>query len=154
MHDFLSKPLLMSELERVVEKWGSPGFRQAVATLPMTESANTFRAKIDEFLGIMSADDLRQIVRRYRTDGAKRVRALETLLAGGEITGMAADTHALKGSSSNLGFSAIVELCVRLEAQIRTLDQAGVVSTLGELSGAFETQCQRMLDAVEAATSS
>jgi CheY-like chemotaxis protein/nitrogen-specific signal transduction histidine kinase len=154
MHDFLSKPLLMSELERVVEKWGSPGLRQAGVSQPATATAmaNTFRAKIDEFLGIMSADDLRQIVRRYRTDGAKRVRALETLLAGGEIAGLAADTHALKGSSSNLGFSVIVELCVRLEAQIQTLDQAGLVSTLGELSGAFETQCQRMLDAVEAAT--
>ena len=102
----------------------------------------------------MSADDLRQIVRRYWTDGAKRVRALETLLAGGEIAGMAADTHALKGSSSNLGFSVIVELCVRLEAQIQTLDQTNLASTLGELSGAFETQCQLMLDAVEAATSS
>jgi HPt (histidine-containing phosphotransfer) domain-containing protein len=67
---------------------------------------------------------------------------------------MAADTHALKGSSSNLGFSVILELCVRLEAQIQTLDQAGLVSTLSELSGTFETQCQRMLDAVEAASPS
>jgi hypothetical protein len=39
-------------------------------------------------------------------------------------------------------------------AQIQTLDQAGLVSTLSELSGTFETQCQRMLDAVEAASSS
>ena len=158
MHDFLSKPLLMSELERVIEKWGSPGLRQAGVSQPTTATAtataNTFRAKIDEFLGIMSAHDLRQIVQRYRTDGAGRVRALETLLAGGEITGMAADTHALKGSSSNLGFSVILELCVRLEAQIQTLDQAGLVSTLSELSGTFETQCQRMLDAVEAASPS
>jgi hypothetical protein len=154
MHDFLSKPLLMSELERVVEKWGSPGLRQAGVVQPIAATANTFRAKIDDFLDIMSADDLRQIVRRYWTDGAKRVRALETLLAGGEIAGMAADTHALKGSSSNLGFSVIVELCVRLEAQIQTLDQTNLASTLGELSGAFETQCQLMLDAVEAATSS
>ena len=157
MHDFLSKPLLMSELERVIEKWGSPGLRQAGVSQPTTATAtataNTFRGKIDEFLGIMSADDLRQIVQRYRTDGARRVRALEALLAGGEITGMAADTHALKGSSSNLGFSVILELCVRLEAQIQTLNQAGLVSTLSELSGTFETQCQRMLDAVEAATS-
>ena len=145
---------MMSELERVVDKWGSPGLRQAGVAPPMTGVTDTLRAKVDEFLGMMSADDLLQIVRRYRTDGAKRIGALETLLAGGEIAGMAGDAHALKGSSANLGFSVIGELCAQLEAQIQSLDPTGVASTLRELSGAFEAQCQRMLDAVEVATSS
>ncbi len=130
MQGFLAKPLRIDELNEALAqfavrnpiaiKTGAASAHITNATaLKDTEKApvlmnwarlEQFREFDDDALGMT-----REIISLFIKDTPERFAALHTALASNSSAALSQAAHALKGSASNIGASAIEDACARLE---------------------------------------
>ncbi len=113
MDDYLSKPLQLGELDRALAAWvrpREPGAAVAVATLDDDRLLELREAFGDD-------DVVTEIVDLYCADAVARTDEMGAALADGDAEGMRRVAHALKGSSQNVGATAVTRLCERIELQ-------------------------------------
>lgn len=80
---------------------------------------------------------LREIAALFVQDTLRRLEELDRNLASGDVPGFARAAHSIKGSSGNIGASALSEAARRLEAQARASGLAGVAALLQELKDQY-----------------
>jgi histidine phosphotransfer protein HptB len=79
-------------------------------------------AELCELMG----DDLVPLVQAFLRDGQERLQLLERDLLAGEYELARRQAHSLKGSSSNLGATALSAACLQLETLARDASATGV----------------------------
>lgn len=99
MNDFISKPIEIEELQRVVN--------QALDKAIVMET-NVVGAALP-------AETLREILPLYLKQAREQVAAMETSVSTGDNEFIRRTAHQLKGSSANVGAQAMADLCARVE---------------------------------------
>jgi histidine phosphotransfer protein HptB len=75
---------------------------------------------------------LKEIIGIYVDDTPKRIEDLKKSLAAGEIALFTRAAHTIKGSSANVGATAVAAAAERLEAKARSAGLAGVEPLLAQ----------------------
>jgi CheY-like chemotaxis protein/HPt (histidine-containing phosphotransfer) domain-containing protein len=137
MDDYLSKPIVESELARVLRRHLAAAPSEAPAAEPpaFDEAAvANLRALGDGFF-----DELATI---YLDDAPQRLAAIRDAAANNDAAGVASAAHALKSSSGNIGAETMRQLCAALEAA----GQQGVVDSelIARLEKAYATVEHRL----------
>ncbi len=127
MDDYLTKPLQVAELTRTMENWTAPKANAprsppppAAAAQPLAEpSAQTVDfTRLNEFRefdpDLVTA---REVVGLFITDAPARIDAIERAHEERNIARLGEAAHALKGSASNIGASALVAIASSIEQQ-------------------------------------
>ena len=157
MHDFLSKPLLMSQLERVLCKWTgwdiSSRSGAVAAPLPVMVDSVPLPEKLAELLAVLGAHEILPILDRYESDGIARIARMREQLLDDARTALLAEAHALKGSSANLGIPRVAELSALLERALKGVDASEIAATLASLVDEFPVECMRARELVVASGS-
>ncbi len=78
-------------------------------------------AELCELMG----DDLVPLVQAFLRDGQERLHLLERNLLAGDFEQARRQAHSLKGSSSNLGATALAAACLQLETLARDAGTSG-----------------------------
>jgi signal transduction histidine kinase/DNA-binding response OmpR family regulator/HPt (histidine-containing phosphotransfer) domain-containing protein len=159
MDDYVSKPVTMAALGRVIAKLcagqpvkdpgGEPAspVRTELPVFALETALATTRGKISL---------LRRVVEAFRGDAKARVAALETALDGADLAGAEREAHTLKGSAANVGGTRLQHTAAALERGARdgvlpTRDQ--VRHLAGELA-ALDAELARLdYDALPAGAS-
>ena len=132
MDDFISKPVQLKELQRVLNK--SLGFE---ADPPISAHDTTLldESQLDQLRVNGNDDMLREIVSLYLTDTGHQIDSLSNEQNPDAI---ARTAHQLKGSSANLGARQLADALSRLEEIAKTggLNRAG--DLLEEIRGTFD----------------
>ena len=102
MDDYLSKPIVESELARVLER-----FVPAVPVLDAHVLAN---------LQVLGDDFFRELVALYLADTPRRLADIRAAAGRGDAAGVARAAHALLSSSGNIGAAKVRDLCIAIEA--------------------------------------
>jgi PAS domain S-box-containing protein len=145
MNDYLSKPLHLRELEaalqRALLKVTPAG--PAGATLPTApDGGETLdRAVIDGLKELREPgqpDPLAELIELFLKDARPRLEKMESAIAAGDLPQLAAATHALKGSASNLGARRLSACCAALERQAKAGEADHARETVIEVKAAFE----------------
>jgi HPt (histidine-containing phosphotransfer) domain-containing protein len=89
-------------------------------------------------------DFLREIVALYLSDTPVQLARLDRSLAAGDAEGFTRAAHSLKGSSANLGASAVRSAAERLERCARQEGLAGVQPLLAETKAEFARACAEL----------
>lgn len=76
---------------------------------------------------------MRQLVEVYLDDTAMRLRALQAAVESGDVTAMRKNAHQLKGSSANIGATALCELARQIERLGQSNNVAGAAELVAEL---------------------
>jgi two-component system sensor histidine kinase/response regulator len=119
MDDYLSKPLRVEELERVLELW---------VRNPNTAGAADAHAGVDSAVLAQLREDLAddelftQLMELYSTDAKQRMADLDAALAAGDANALALTAHTLKGSAANVGAVQVARLAARVEHHAREND--------------------------------
>ncbi|MGH2810139.1 MAG: Hpt domain-containing protein [Actinomycetota bacterium] len=106
-----------------------------------TESAVLDPATISELHHLEDSGNqgfLRQIVDAFVSDGAVRLKQIETALGLKDREGLSTAAHTLKGGSLSVGARPLADLCRRLETSAGEGDLAGAAEQFGLLREEFE----------------
>ena len=139
MDDYLAKPVMLSDLERVLHRWvigGTTAARSARLTPVITRGAVTEtvdRRKLDELAGLLSAAEFGALCARFTDDGQAQLSAFAAGLASGDFAAARQAAHALKGAAANMGAAALAALCRGVE----DLPDAGLDGALVPIREAF-----------------
>ncbi len=139
MDDYLAKPIMLSDLERVLHRWmlGGAGAarsaRLAAVTAASTGTETVDRRKLDELAGLLSAAEFGALCARFTDDAETQLTAFAAGLAAGHFVAARQAAHALKGAAANMGAAALAALCRGVE----DLPDTGLESALPPIRGAF-----------------
>ncbi len=101
-------------------------------------------AQVTELCELMG-EDLVPLVQAFLRDSQERLQLLEQASLAAEWEQIRRQAHSLKGSSSNLGATALCAACLQLETQARTRDRADVTALVSAMA-----QVRYELDTVSA----
>jgi len=89
----------------------------------------------------------------FRSDTGMRLEALGQAIAGADMTVVRKQAHALKGSSGQVGATALAQMCRQMEESAANGNMADVNSLLHRMQAQFEQICCSMasLDLAELA---
>jgi len=146
MNDYVSKPINITKLGAVLERWlpeaPPPAAEPEPAPEPEPETSSPFPAlafqAFDRAAGLASAADNPVLLRRlvtifvdtYDQNWADRLAAAEPAEA-------ARLAHALRGAALAIGGPPLAELCGRLEDELRTLPSATAEAGRAEVTAAL-----------------
>ena len=99
MNDFISKPVQITELQNVISK----------------SQGETSLEKSEFIASPLSSEALQEILPMYLSQAREQVNAIEEAAKSGNTEKIMRIAHQLKGSSANLGASALARLCGQIE---------------------------------------
>ena len=148
MDDYVAKPVKAGELDRVLRRWTSPTERTSApegaaeggdasdAAPPLDPAViETLRSLQDEG----EPDLVAELAGMFLDDAALRLEELRDAIGVGDAAKVRGVSHALKGSSGNMGATRVHGVCADLESAGESGDLAAAVPRLlerleGELS--------------------
>jgi CheY-like chemotaxis protein/HPt (histidine-containing phosphotransfer) domain-containing protein len=142
MDDYLSKPVKVHELAEVLERWSAPAVQAPLAEPPDISTAAVADGSIDltvldsfrELQQEGQPDLVGELIDLYLDDTQARLAELCAALKRQDTQAVRGVSHALKGSSANLGVRGMAALCSELEKKCEEgeLVEGGAVLTLLE----------------------
>ncbi|HMK39769.1 MAG TPA: response regulator [Bacteroidota bacterium] len=142
MDAYLSKPIKIEELQRVVREWGKriPGSNKSSVTHP-AGSPVVDQARIDELLSMDGGDQpvlLAQLIGIYLKELPRFISRMKESAVHGDVSSLRRGAHRLKGSSLNLGVTLVAEICKDLENRAKEGDLQGAGTLLQNLEESSE----------------
>ncbi|KAA3609516.1 MAG: Hpt domain-containing protein [Planctomycetota bacterium] len=102
--------------------------------------------KLEELLEIFGdADELSELFEEYFAELPERLQELRDALSVGDSSPVNQIAHTLKGSSGNLGASAVQEVARGIEEQAK----AGTLEQVGGLLDQLDIELERLRQALE-----
>ena len=130
MDDFLSKPILMTSLEAMLDKWiriaGAQGEAATaaengtVSSLPPTDPDAIdlpTMAKLEEIDD--GADFVSELIKVFLADLDTRIAEIQLQVEKDDKKGISGTAHAIKGSCGHFGARSLMAICASIEAQAR-----------------------------------
>jgi signal transduction histidine kinase/HPt (histidine-containing phosphotransfer) domain-containing protein len=143
MDDYVSKPVFMDVLERVIWKWGQPN---SPAEIPqVNHGVVTIDRTIIDRLSTISPTLIYRLIPLFLDDEAPRL--LSHIHQSLQINDSEAITHAahtLKGTSSALGALKLAQLCQHLESKSEQKDLDGIDRLLAQTDTEYQLVHQEL----------
>jgi CheY-like chemotaxis protein/HPt (histidine-containing phosphotransfer) domain-containing protein len=135
MDDYLSKPVKLEELARVLKRWAAtlPGPRapstndsgHGQAALLNPEVLAELRSYQDGLLG--------ELIDSYLLDLTDYLSAMRVAIDARDYTQLAKITHTLRGSSGSIGATEMAKLCAELERMARNASPEGADALMARI---------------------
>jgi CheY-like chemotaxis protein len=119
MHDFLTKPIQGADLQAALLNVPQRPGKGADIPSPYPGEVEW---EVPEYLADLAKEDpetCRELIGLFCADGEKSVDALEIALTAGDETAVRRHLHTLKGSSAQMGASAMAALCADMEEKLK-----------------------------------
>jgi HPt (histidine-containing phosphotransfer) domain-containing protein len=81
---------------------------------------------------------LEELIEQFREDTASRIQAIGHELAGGDLSRVRSQAHALKGSALQMHADRLAALCARMEEAADVGDRAATVALLESVQSEFD----------------
>jgi two-component system sensor histidine kinase/response regulator len=152
MDDYITKPVRQDAIAAVLHRWLTP---PAPAGTPAQDPDREPDSGLIDALDpsqielLRSLDDgegavLTEIIDQYLTQTAHGRGELARVLGEGDTRGLERAAHTLRGSSANVGATALAAVCAEVEARAR----AEQLDDTGELMERFDAEFARARDAL------
>ncbi len=113
----------------------------------MSDIPDSTRTALDG-LRVLGGDGLvRQMVAVFVEHSAGRIAALQSALDGGDLPGAAAAAHTVKGSSRQLGLTALADACLALEQACKGGDNAAAKTLAAAVHESYAAAAELLREA-------
>jgi PAS domain S-box-containing protein len=134
MDDYISKPVRPNELAAVLTRWATaPPPASPSQDMPTEQGIKDRLAELRVSLPPVAGDLVSQVVTSFLNRAPTYLADLENTLARGDTAAFAAAAHSLNGAASNLGATAMADLCDALEMSVRGNDLDAAPALLSQL---------------------
>jgi len=122
MDDYLSKPIIEQELQRVLARWLGTAPKDSLAAAPGAPPGPVIRGiGLDQALERVNGNTalLHRLLLKFQGGLNDSVDRIAAAIAAGDTAGAISAAHALKGESATLAVDRVSAACVRLEKELR-----------------------------------
>ncbi|EQD27423.1 multi-sensor hybrid histidine kinase, partial [mine drainage metagenome] len=117
MDAYLSKPITADSLARVMGRWTMLGARSHPGPQVLQVEDGLLDTTLISGLRDLGAEEFRNLIQLFLSDGAERVAALRSAEADGDGPAIGNIAHSLRGSAATFGARALAQLCAELQEQ-------------------------------------
>jgi HPt (histidine-containing phosphotransfer) domain-containing protein len=117
--------------------------RAGTAESPATEAPSAIDPVTMEWYRGLDAEFLGMLADEFLAEAPRRLRAMRTAYAAGDVAALTSEAHAFKGSARILGAMPLADLCAALERTLRVDDSTRVYCE------GLEAEARRVRDALE-----
>jgi len=157
MDDYLSKPIIIKELEKKLCDWGelreemSEQNRQSELR-QLDEPIHVINFERLEFLLTLepSHTSLLHLFNIFFSQCKELLKKLHQELEERNIAGMLESAHGLRGASLNYGALQVSILCEQLERQLQNKEVLGLLDRINQIDTSFELTSQLISDWLQA----
>ncbi|MDP2216877.1 MAG: PAS domain S-box protein [Methanolobus sp.] len=152
MDDYISKPVSMETLKRVLDKWLATIQREGnEGTLSHTDKDAPAKPLVFDkealFERIMGDEDLaRRLIAIFLKDMPKHVYELRETIEKGEVSGVSAYAHKIKGASANLGGMALNDVASQMEKASNMGKLEDIAAIMPELEKQYDLLAEQLQD--------
>jgi len=149
MDDFLSKPILLSDLRAALVRVGGDRSPTGEMSIVTTEAPAFDPARLEEIhqLEIMTGRSLvRELVDDFLAEAPRGMEQMRDALTQGDFNRLAFSAHALKGSSVQVGAPRVAALSAELEKRGRSATLDGTARVLADLEREIRRVAPRLLE--------
>lgn len=143
MDDYVSKPVKLSELDRVLSRWRPAAQPTAWVDVIDGDQLESLRA-LDGGDGTF----LSTLVDSFLTSSSEALATLAAAAEAGDAETLRAEAHRLKGEASTLGASGVAALCGQLEKLPAPFDRAAATDLVGRAGREMERVREILRDAL------
>ena len=137
MDDYIAKPILPSDMQALIERWGSPRAPapDLIAEQPLIDASLVSElAALDE----PGAPPLLQsLLKDFLDETLAVIVAIKQHAANGELPELSRRAHKLAGVSASLGASGVSDVCCRIEHHIASGQGGALPALIDELELRF-----------------
>jgi len=146
MDDYLSKPVVMADLQEMLDKWiGFAPAKQEATAASVSESGNSI-LNVDELLQRAIGNKVlaRNMANMFIDCIPIYLESIGNALAAGDSAMLAKTTHKLKGSAATIALSPLSATAFKMES----LAKSGELESAEQLLPELEKQIKQAVDAV------
>lgn len=102
----------------------------------MTDKPLFNEAELAEIVELMG-EELQTLIDAFRSSGGDQMSRMHSARRNRDVEQLAEAVHQLKGSSGNLGATALHGRCESLEQMVRAGDMSGADGTIEQIAGLY-----------------
>jgi two-component system, sensor histidine kinase and response regulator len=138
MNDVLTKPLQVSRLHDVLERYGlgADTAQSKGAAAPAVADVPVDLARLHEITDA-DPDFIRELTETFVASGQQVLEEIDEALARFDRPALSRAAHKLKGAGANIHAGALRDLAFALETQASSLDQPRLKELIGQLAAEF-----------------
>ena len=141
MDDYVSKPILVEEVQRVLERWGTATATERVERGTAPATGPIIDPNIIEGLRQMSDKDdpsfLSELIDLFLQISPGLIADIKQFARTADAANLTQAAHKLKGSSANLGARHLADICQKIETQGHGRDLSAIELLLGQLDESY-----------------
>ncbi len=150
MDDYLAKPILINDARNMIERWGRSSTHHAEVSPAHTPvDANSFVESISNHFRKLGFDQepvfLSEFITVALSDVSKKRDQLLLAYKEKDIKALHNAAHALKGGTSNLGTTTLIDICRQIEES--AIDNS--FEGYEKVKEAFDSESQKVLEALK-----
>jgi len=142
MDDYISKPILIEEMQRALEQWGQMAITEKDELSTTSQAGSIIDLKIIAGLRDMSEKDepsfLYELIGLFLELSPGLVNEMKESAQKGDAFHMMQAAHKLKGSSFNLGARYLADICQKIETKGRNNDFSEMDLLTEQLHNGYE----------------
>ena len=153
MDDFITKPVTLANLHKVLQNWGMQKYRSMVQNSTMTEwqqiSPLLDSAILYDISSIQTPgepDVLIELINIYLKDSTKSLQTIKDQISQENLEGLKRSLHSLKGSSGNIGAKYFAARCAEMEKAYNENNLEKVKSLLPQAEVEYNQVCQALIE--------
>lgn len=165
MDDYLSKPMVPDDLDRVLGRWcpragASASSVQSMPVIPLTSEPPSMPPPTLDGAALASLrsvqregepDIVTEVVELFGRDAPERVKQIRDATAGGDLVTASRAAHTLKAAAGHVGARALAALCKRFEQEAKGgAPPAQLLAMCADLDAALGAACRALAGATGA----
>ena len=150
MDDYVSKPIALNELVKVLEKW-LPKDKKKNLSYDKVSPDNAQRPLLifdrEELLARVMGDDtmMCRVIAVFLENSPKQLLALQTALHNEDVASITFQAHTLKGAAATIGGKALCAVATEIEKLGQAGDFSAVVPRISELDEQYRLLTEALL---------
>ncbi|MHB1524728.1 MAG: response regulator [Candidatus Dormibacteria bacterium] len=144
MDAYLSKPIKADSLATMVERWTMLGAGSHPGPQVQQVADGLLDSALISGLRDLGAEEFRNLIQLFLSDGAERVAALRSAEADGDGPAIERLAHSLRGSAATFGAGALAQLCAELQEQASSGELAGRATLIDSVDAGFVRASQAL----------
>jgi CheY-like chemotaxis protein/HPt (histidine-containing phosphotransfer) domain-containing protein len=147
MDDYISKPILIEEVQSVIEKWGrkSNNLNNIIPKKMKFEKEELLDYKIIQGLKELGSDDdnsfLKEVIDLYVEQAPGLIENIKKQFNEKNSLKMSQEAHALKGASLNIGAKKLSEVCKSIELKGKADELEEIPELIKNLEEVYIVSC-------------
>ncbi len=154
MDDYVSKPIMIEEIQNMVEKWSKKGTKKISSARQIIINEEELLddsaiGRLKEINDKIEPDFLKKVMEMFFDQAPQLIGEIEEMELKGDADLLSKAAHKLKGTSLNMGARILADVCKQLEIKGKNNDMSNIKMLIEHLHQVYDLTEVKLKNIVE-----